>query len=76
MTSPTVGPCGNCHRDPATGHACMWTPAGGQVWLCHGDDDESPTCYEQASVLSIAVGDRMRVLLSLPLDPTVFEGRD
>lgn len=66
------GPCGICRRDPAAGLASMWTPEGGQVWLCHGDEDDSPTCYEQVPALSAAVRDGMRVALMWPLDPEVF----
>jgi len=36
--------CGN----PATGHASIWTVRDGERRYCHGDEDESPTCYERA----------------------------
>ena len=42
-----LGPCGLCGKDPATGYASEWSEATGEVWYCHGDDDESPTCYER-----------------------------
>lgn len=41
------GPCARCGRTPATGYASYWSAKTGELWLCHGDDDESPTCYEQ-----------------------------
>lgn len=41
------GPCGLCGKDPASGYANEWSAATGEVWYCHGDDDESPTCYER-----------------------------
>lgn len=28
----------------------MWTAAEGETWYCHGDDDETPTCYERANM--------------------------
>jgi hypothetical protein len=43
-----AGPCGLCGKDPAAGYASTWTRAGGETWYCHGDDDESPTCYERS----------------------------
>lgn len=32
--------CGLCGRDPAAGFASI-----DDVFYCHGDDDEVPTCY-------------------------------
>lgn len=42
--------CVRCGKDPAEGYANYWTAETGTVWYCHGDDDESPTCYERAAV--------------------------
>lgn len=42
------GKCGECGRNPATGFASTWTAAQGEIWLCHGDDDTEPTCYQRA----------------------------
>jgi len=39
MTEP---PCGRCGK-PATGFAAI-----NDQRYCHGDDDETPTCYEVA----------------------------
>lgn len=33
-------------KNPAEGFASIWTATTGERWYCHGDDDESPTCYE------------------------------
>lgn len=40
--------CGACGRDPAAGFACV-TYKGETTFYCHGDEDESPTCYERWS---------------------------
>lgn len=72
--SDAKGPCGMCHRDPAAGFASMWTPEGGEVWLCHGDDDPSPTCYESVSALSGAIRDRLREAIVHPFDAPLFLG--
>lgn len=40
--------CYRCGKDPAEGFASIWTAATGKLWYCHGDDDESPTCYEES----------------------------
>lgn len=45
VTGP--GPCARCGKDPAEGFASTWNATDGEQWLCHGDDDESPTCYER-----------------------------
>lgn len=37
--------CGN----EATGYASIWTAKTGTRWYCHGDDDETPTCYERGT---------------------------
>ena len=42
------GPCGRCGRTPASGYASAWSEATGEIWFCHGDDDDSPTCYERS----------------------------
>ena len=45
---PENRPCYRCGKNPAEGFASVWTAATGERWYCHGDDDESPTCYESA----------------------------
>lgn len=45
---PADRPCYRCGKNPAEGFASIWTQATGERWYCHGDDDESPTCYEAA----------------------------
>lgn len=47
-TVTAKGPCARCGKNPAAGYASTWSQADGEKWYCHGDDDESPTCYEQA----------------------------
>lgn len=48
-TQAVPGVCAECGKDPATGFASVWTVSSGEVWLCHGDDDEEPTCYQRAN---------------------------
>ena len=47
MNAVAGGPCYICGKNPATGYASSWTAKDGERWYCHGDDDETPTCYER-----------------------------
>lgn len=38
--------CAVCDRDPSAGHA-NYSTQGKKYWLCHGDGDKRPTCYER-----------------------------
>lgn len=38
--------CIYCGKDPAAGYAMVYD--GTEKWYCHGDEDETPTCYERA----------------------------
>ena len=37
----SIATCGWCGKNPATGFATIC-----DVRLCHGDDDDDPTCYQ------------------------------
>lgn len=59
--------CYRCGR-PATGYASVWTATEGERFYCHGDDDETPTCYERTNV-SIGSSPDEIVARLLPSDP-------
>jgi hypothetical protein len=40
--------CGRCGKDPAEGFASIWSIDTGEVYYCHGDDEET-SCYEESS---------------------------
>lgn len=51
--------CGYCGK-PATGFATIANALGEDVRYCHGDDGETPTCYEKAQW--VTSGDALTVL--------------
>lgn len=53
------GPCVRCGRNPAAGYASYYTRETGEMWFCHGDDDEEQTCYEQGPPPSFPTGWRL-----------------
>ena len=38
--------CQRCGAEPSRGYASIYA-FGRTTWLCHGEDDAAPTCYEQ-----------------------------
>ncbi len=52
-----------CHLcgQPAKGYASIWTADRGELWYCHGDDEDE-SCYERAPFPDLSADHAQRLI--------------